>query len=259
MIKSYSVILPTLNEAGHIQKLILDICKIFTLSNNEYEIIIIDDNSTDGTIEVVKKIQRYNLNVKIFVRKGKKKNLVESLKDGIKFSNNNYVVWLDADYSHPPEYINEFILNNKNSNNDYDIIVFSRFLEDSKRYFSLANINPVIIDTMSIFLNKICQNLLFKDFTDYTSGYICIKKKKLDNFTLNGYYGDYFINLIVDAKLNNLKIKELPYIEKARASGYSKTTGDKLNFFIKCFFYFLAIIKSIIKKLIYFFLNKTKK
>ena len=70
---------------------------------------------------------------------------------------------------------------------------------------------------------------------------------------------DYFINLIVDAKINNLRIKELPYIEKARASGYSKTTGDKFNFIIKCFFYFIAIIKSIIKKLIYFFFNETKK
>ena len=257
MIKSYSVILPTLNEVGHIQKLILDISKIFILSNTKYEIIVIDDNSSDGTIDVVKKTQFKNSNVKIFIRKNKKKNLVESLKDGIKFSNHNYIIWLDADYSHPPEYINEFI--QKNNNDNYDILVFSRFLKDSKRYFSLANTNPVIIDNMSIFLNKICQNLLFKDFTDYTSGYICIKKEILNNFSLNGYYGDYFINLIVDAKINNLRIKELPYIEKARASGYSKTTGDKFNFIIKCFFYFIAIIKSTIKKLIYFFFNKTEK
>ena len=257
MIKSYSVILPTLNEVGHIQKLILDISKIFILSNTKYEIIVIDDNSSDGTIDVVKKSQFENSNIKIFVRKNKIKNLVESLKDGIKFSNHNYIIWLDADYSHPPEYINEFI--QKNNNDNYDILVFSRFLKDSKRYFSSADISPVVIDKMSIFLNKVCQNLLFEDFTDYTSGYICFKKQKLDKFSLNGYYGYYFINLIVDAKINNLKIKELPYIEKARASGYSKTTGDKFNFIIKCFFYFIAITKSIIKKLIYFFFNKTEK
>ena len=257
MIKSYSVILPTLNEVGHIQKLIIDISKIFNSSNTKYEIIVVDDNSSDGTIDIVKKIQFENSNIRIFVRTNKKKNLVKSLQDGVKLSNNNYIIWLDADYSHPPEYINEFIQTNKNNN--YDILVFSRFLKDSKRYFSIANTNPVMIDNMSIFLNKICQNILFKDFTDYTSGYICIKKEKLNQFPLKGYYGDYFINLIVDAKINNLRIKELSYIEKARASGYSKTTGDKFNFFIKCFFYFLAIMKSIIKKLNKFFFNKTKK
>jgi glycosyltransferase involved in cell wall biosynthesis len=73
MIKSYSVILPTLNEAGHIQKLILDISQIFTLGHYEYEIIVIDDNSTDGTIDIVKSIQNENLNIKIFVREDKKK------------------------------------------------------------------------------------------------------------------------------------------------------------------------------------------
>ncbi len=68
MIKSYSVILPTLNEVGHIQKLILDISKIFNLNNTKYEIIVVDDNSSDGTIDVVRKIELNNENCNIYTQ-----------------------------------------------------------------------------------------------------------------------------------------------------------------------------------------------
>ena len=55
---SYSVILPTLNEVGHIKSLILDISKIFYNLKIDYEIIIVDDNSSDGTIDEIKKIDQ---------------------------------------------------------------------------------------------------------------------------------------------------------------------------------------------------------
>ena len=68
---SYSVILPTLNEVGHISSLITDISNNFISSKIEYEIIIVDDSSTDGTIDEVKKIQ--NQEIIINQRIGKKK------------------------------------------------------------------------------------------------------------------------------------------------------------------------------------------
>ena len=61
--------------------------------------------------------------------------------------------------------------------------------------------SPKTIDQLSILLNKICNLVLFEEFTDYTSGYILINKEFLDTIELKGYYGDYFINLLVDAKL----------------------------------------------------------
>jgi len=241
---SYSVILPTLNEVGHINSLIKDISNNFEKYNIEYEIIIVDDSSVDGTVEEISNIK--NARIIIHERKGKKKSLVDSLNDGINLSNKENIIWMDADYSHPPNYIKEFI---KLKNNNFDLIVCSRFLKESTRYYDIQNKNKAGIDFLSNFLNKICKIFLFGDFTDYTSGYICIKKKIIKSIKLNGYYGDYFITLITTCKIAGYNVLEIPFEEKERASGNSKTTGNKLSFIIKCYFYFTALSKCIFKKI----------
>ena len=245
---SYSIILPTFNEAGHIKKLISEIYEIFLTSNDLFEIIVVDDNSTDGTSEIISEISKSNNKVLSVIRKNKKSNLVDSINEGILLSKCNNIIWMDADYSHPPSYLKEIIDQNR-KDTETDLIVFSRFLKSSKRYYKNENFKPKFIDLLSIALNKTCKFLLFKDFTDYTSGYICIKKSVFNNYKLKGYYGDYFIRLICDCYINKRKIRELPFIEKDRSSGYSKTTFNKINFFIKCFYYLIVVIESFFKKI----------
>jgi len=243
--KSYSIILPTYNEVGHIKDLVLKIYNIFSSKSVKFEIIIVDDNSTDGTIDVIHSIESTYKSISGLIRQNKKGSLVESLNDGISQSKYQNIIWMDADFSHPPEYLRLFL---ENKYLEYDAIVFSRFLKNSKRYFNKKNAKPKLIDNLSILLNKICKILLFKTFTDYSSGFICIKKSVLKNYRLKGYYGDYFIRLISYCFAKNFKIIELPYIELDRQSGYSKTTINKINFFIKSFNYILAIVHSLITK-----------
>ena len=66
---SYSIILPTLNEAGHIVKLIENIIDVFSKIQEKFEIIIVDDNSTDGTLDIVGNIAKDYKNIHFFLRK----------------------------------------------------------------------------------------------------------------------------------------------------------------------------------------------
>ena len=241
----YSVILPTLNEAGHIIKLIENIRSIFSEIQEEFEIILIDDNSTDGTVDIIKKIAKNYENIQFFLRKDLKKNLANSINLGIQKSKYENIIWMDADFQHPPDYIKLF----HDYQNKYDLVIFSRFLKNSIRYFKEEEFKKESNENQSVFFNKLCHFFLYKDITDYTSGFICIKRKILENYKLKGYYGEYFIDLIIYCKLNNYSIIELPFTERARDSGTSKTyPGFSFRYLILLFKYFVTLLNNFIKK-----------
>ena len=90
--------------------------------------------------------------------------------------------------------------------------------------------------------------MLFKDITDYTSGFICIKRKFFNDFKLKGFYGDYFVDMIVELKKKKFKIMEIPFKDEARASGTSKTVVTiNVKYLYTCFRYFVTLIKSIVR------------
>ena len=241
----YSVILPTLNENNHIVDLINSISNVFKKKNLVYEIIIVDDNSVDGTIDTVENIKDgYNF-LQLIVRKNQKKNLAQSINDGIKQSKYENIIWMDADFQHPPVYIGDLISNI----NKYDAVICSRFLKKSYRYFDDEKFEKNLNENQSYIYNKLCKFFLFKDISDYTSGYICIKKKIFDNFKLKGYYGDYFVSLIAYLKKKNYKIVEIPFKDEERASGFSKTVVNvNIKYIYMCFRYVITLIFIIFKK-----------
>ena len=172
---SYSVILPTLNEAGHIVQLVNQISEALLKTNEKFEIIIVDDSSTDKTPELCRDLEKKRENTYFYSRTGQKKNLAKSINLGIEKSKFENIIWLDADFQHPPEYIYLF----HKYASKYDLIIFSRFLNESKRYFEDERYKKEINENQSVLFNKICRLFLYKDLSDYTSGFICIKKKYL--------------------------------------------------------------------------------
>ena len=244
---SYSLILPTLNEKGHIIKLIQNIRFIFSEIQKEYEIILVDDNSTDGTIDLVKNVAKDYDNIKLFVRQGLKKNLANSINLGIQKSKYENIIWMDTDFQHPPDYIKLF----HDYQKKYDLIVFSRFLKNSIRYFEIDKSKKELNENQSFFYNKLCNIFLYRDITDYTSGFVCVKRKVFENYKLKGNYGDYFVNFVVYCKLNNYSIIELPFRENARYSGSSKTSmKNPFNYIYLTIHYFVSLVNNFFRKVL---------
>jgi len=217
-----SIILPTYNEKGNISSLILTTNRI--VKDNK-EIIVVDDNSPDGTAqEVTKLIKDKSVeNLKLILRQ-KDRGLTNSIWEGIKKSKGEIIIWMDCDFSHPPRIIPVLLKNIKSGN---DIVVASRFIKGGGFKKNLKDSSDFwLAVVLSRLMNHIIQFLLNNNFRDYTSGFIAIRRKVFKDIILQGNYGEYFIDLIFRAILLGYSYKEIPFVNLPRKNGESKTGSD---------------------------------
>ena len=121
------------------------------------------------------------------------------------------------------------------------------FLKESERYFNKHSFKKDVNENRVIYLIKFVD-IFFKDITDYTSGFICVKKNFFLNYSLRGFYGDYFLDLILQLKKENKKIFEIPFKDEERASGYSKTVVNiNIKYLYTCLRYFFTLFKTLLK------------
>jgi len=225
-----SVILPTYNERENIKKLIGAILKAV---KQPLEIIVVDDDSPDGTWEIVQGMSNKNKRIKLLRRTGER-GLAASIADGISMSKGGILVWMDCDFSHPPALIPKLIEGLEN----YDISVASRYAmggKDERKFFRAL---------MSRVINLFANILLGFYVKDYTSGFIAIKRRVLGKamFSRDGY-GEYFIELLYRSHKNGFKINEVPYVFKERESGKSKTSMHAYSIFLHVIRYLTKVLK----------------
>lgn len=216
-----SIILPTFNESGNIKKLILSL--IINLKKEKiknWEIIIVDDNSTDGTAEIVDKIRLNNKNIRLFIRT-KTPGLALSVKKGIDLSKGKMVLVMDSDFNHKP--IDALRLIKEIQKNDFDLVIGSRYIKGGGMALQEATKLQFFC---SKFFNIFLRFFLGFKVHESLSGFFIIKKRKLNKLPQNKIfkgYGDYFINLVYFSFKNNFKIFEIPVRYGKRLSGKSKT------------------------------------
>ena len=226
-----SIIVCVFNEIKTIEEILQKINNVKFKNNIQKEIIIIDNNSNDGTKEFLKKIPISN-NFKIFFQE---KNLGKgnSIIKGIKESTGDLVVFQDADLEYDPNNFNKLV--DHLLKNELDAVFGSRIKNDEVYFY--YKINRLFV----IFLTKLINFLYRGSFTDVATNHKLIKKEVLNKLDLacKGFTLDFEISL----KLAKYKFK---YDEIS--IGYSPRTykqGKKINF--------LDAIKSLFVIFYYFF------
>ena len=226
-----SIIIPVLRERQNLKKLI-SITHNSVKKIKNFEIIIVDDDSNDGSIELLKKLKFKFKKLKFIIRKKKPRDLCKSCTLGFTKSRYNNIVVMDGDLQHRPQEINK--LYSAFLKKNCDIVVGSRNLFKKKnkglKFYRLVT---------SIFLIIAVNILLNFKTSDPMSGFFIFKKKiylKNKKFLFNRGY-KILLDLIYPSK-EKLKILDINIDFRSRGAGSSK-----INYKI---IYFLVLV--IIKK-----------
>jgi dolichol-phosphate mannosyltransferase len=235
-----TVILPTYNEAGNIVPLVEAIHHTITLP---HEIIVVDDNSPDGTSRLVQELMDSSRipGLRLETRMADR-GLRKSIWRGIELASGDTVVWMDCDFSMPPQKIPELI---EKVQEGYDIAVGSRFVAggSAKQGTFRAPGESFIVTALSRILSLVLRITLSPRIHDYTSGFIAIRRDIFRRIRLTGDYGEYFMDLIVRAILLGFSFVEIPYVNEVRRVGESKTAPNLRVLFRRGLKYLWMIVR----------------
>jgi dolichol-phosphate mannosyltransferase len=221
MVKSVLVVIPTFNEKENIEKIV----EAIKAQRTGADVLIVDDNSPDGTGRIADQLSRKYGWVGVIHRKQKEglgKAYVAGFKWGLKRGYQKYVS-MDADFSHPVEALSKLI----KKCNSKTVIVGSRYVRGGKivgwgwnRYLN------------SWGANLITRTILQIKAKDATAGFKCYPKHFLDSVDLSNIQSAGYafqVEMVLLAQENGFQIKEIPITFTDRVAGESKIQGELLR------------------------------
>ena len=202
-----SVVIPAYNEEKTIGNVIEETIQIMDSLGLPYEIIVVDDGSTDRTREVA---SRYKATV---LSNGRNRGKGYALRKGFQHAQGDIIVTIDADGSHKPKEIPDLI---NPLFNGADIVAGSRFLGDGRNHTSKLHMlgNYLINMTIMVLTRKI--------ITDSQTGLRAFKKEFLQKISLESYGYEIETEITVKSLKNGFKLKEVPVSCEKRRYSISK-------------------------------------
>jgi len=234
-----SLVVPTYNEKENIKELISKIREEFIRHNINGEIIVVDDNSPDGTGNEVENIIRKYNNIKIIHRKGKL-GLSSAVIEGFNIAKGDIYCVMDADLSHPVEKINdmyELIINGA------DFVIGSRYINGGG--IKGWNLYRKILSKSSTILARV-----FTEVRDPMSGFFMFRKDLLINKEINPKGFKILLELLI--KLDCQNIVEVPIVFTNRTVGESKAGIKEIFYFLENLMKYLPYKRKVIFEFVKF-------
>ena len=201
-----SVVIPAYNEEKTISEVLEKTVQVMESMKAPYEIIVVDDGSTDKTREIASK---YKVAV---LSNGKNRGKGYALRKGFKHARGQIIITLDSDGSHDPKEIPKLI---EPLYNGIDIATGSRFINNKEVTTKLNKLGNKII-------NAIIMTLTGKYITDSQTGFRAIKRKVLQKINLKAQGYEIETEITVKGLKNGFKYIEIPINCKKRIHSHSK-------------------------------------
>ena len=209
------VIIPTYNERENLPVLARQV-----LANADYRVMVVDDQSPDGTGEVADALAReFPGRVEVLHRTGKRglgRSYIDALKIAVR-GDSDLVCQMDADLSHDPQYLPAMVTA---AANGHDMVIGSRYMQG----VSVVNW-PLHRLVLSAFANRYIRAVTGLPVNDCTSGYRCWRREAIARIPLDTIVSDgyaFLVEMLFEAHWRKCRIGEVPIIFVERRVGQSK-------------------------------------
>jgi dolichol-phosphate mannosyltransferase len=235
-----SIVLPTYNEADNIEELIDRTLQALGNYPGGVEVVVVDDDSPDGTWQRVAERAKTEARVRL-IHRTTEKGLTSAIRRGIREARGQWVGWMDCDLSMSPE---EWPRLAGALAQGAGMAVGSRYVPgggDVAHAFTGRLFSRII--------NLWASLLLDWSIKDYTSGFILGRKEIFNKIDLRGNYGEYCIDILYRTKRAGYTIRELPYLCVPREAGESKTATNVWGYLTRGVNYVTTVLRLRFKPL----------
>jgi dolichol-phosphate mannosyltransferase len=212
----FSLVVPTLNETGNIDKLLTALTDALSETQYEYEIVVVDDGSTDGTVEQVLDWTKRDLRVRLFSRAGER-GLAGAVLYGWSQSRANLLGVIDADLQHPPELLPELL----KAAEQADIAIASRYAQNH----GTKGWNPLRAAVSRLSTLAAVPLISKKNLrvTDPMSGFFIIHRHCIEGLAFQTTGFKLLLEVLVRGRIQTAR--EIPYQFGLRRAGRSKANA----------------------------------